>query len=95
MGKKKNSHKGNNITQTAFKFIRIGALLAPAADELIFGADTPQGRIKHTIRKYTGYDAYNKRMDWGSLVEGWGPYLGAIITTHGIPKITKIIRSLF
>jgi len=95
MGKRKNrGNKGNHLQATAFKFIRLGALVMPAAVEFLYGADTPQGKMFHTIRRYTGYDFYNRRFDFGSLAEGWGPYLGAVLTTYGIPKISKIIRSI-
>ncbi|MCK5611800.1 hypothetical protein KAR91_58565, partial [Candidatus Pacearchaeota archaeon] len=54
MTKKKRRRGGKSITRTAFKFVRLGALAAPAIFEA-FGTDTPQGKMKTIIRKYTGY----------------------------------------
>ena len=94
MTRRKKRSGGKSISRTAFKWIRIGALVAPAAIEFVLGADTPTGKALTLVRKYTGWDHYNKRMDWGSLLEGWGPYLGAVLTTYGIPKLVSIIRRL-
>jgi len=82
------------MTQQAFKWIRIGALAAPAIVEFAFGQDTPSGKVFHTIRRYTGFDFYTRKFEFGNLTEGWGPYVGAVLTTYGIPKLVSIIRRL-
>jgi len=94
MARRRNRGGGNSIQRTAFKWIRIGALAAPAIVEFAFGADTPSGKAFHTIRRYTGFDFYTKTWDITNLIEGWGPYLGAVLTTYGIPKIAGILRRL-
>ena len=94
MARRKRRRGGKSLTQQAFKWIRIGALVAPAAQELVFGADTMPGKIRHTLRRYTGYDYFAGTWDAGALLEGWGPYLGAVLATYGIPKIASILRRL-
>jgi len=93
--RRKNTHRrGKSMVTTAFKLVRLGALAAPAANELIFGADTPAGRVKHVIKAYTGYDMYSGTFAFENLAKGWLPYIGACLTTYGIPKLVNIIRRL-
>jgi len=94
LAKKKKRGGGKSISRTAFKWIRIGALVGPAAIEFALGADTPTGKALTVLRKYTGYDHYTQTFKFESLIEGWGPYVGAVLTTYGIPKLVSIIRRL-
>lgn len=87
MGKRK------SIAQQAFKWIRIGALAAPAAS-IIVAPISNQEKIDRAIAWYTGF--YPPTGEWKleHLAKGWLPYIGAILTTYGIPKIASIIRRL-
>jgi len=92
--RKKKRRGGKSLTTTAFKLVRLGALAAPAVNELVFGADTPAGRVKHVIKAYTGYDMYSGTFAFENLARGWLPYIGACLVTYGVPKLTSIIRRL-
>ena len=88
-----NRKMGKNTTQTLFKLVRLGALVAPAVGHFA----TPQpmkDKIRYTVMSYTGYDTQDKVMRWEWLASGWAPYLGAVLATYGIPKIAGILRML-
>ena len=73
--------------------IRLGALIAPGAQAVMSRGPT-QAALELGIARYTGYDFADQKWKPHLLVEGWGPYLGAILTTYGIPKLASIIRKL-
>ena len=81
------------MTRTAFKLVRLGALVAPAIYELSRSTSTDE-KIHLLMVKYTGFD--NKQGKWTPhrMLEGWGAYLGACLATYGFPKLTSIIRRL-
>lgn len=84
---------GKSITQTAFKWIRVAALIAPEAAEIMqYGLTS--GSIRTMISNKTGFNIETKTFDASQLIKGWGPYLGAVLATYGIPKIASIIRRL-
>jgi len=91
--KKRRGGGGKSLTRTAFKLIRIGALIAPAAHYAMITA-SPENKIRYGLRAYTGYDMTTGSWDFGRLAEGWGAFLGACLATYGIPKITSILRKL-
>jgi len=91
--KKRRGGGGKSLTRTAFKLIRIGALVAPAAHYAMITA-SPENKIRYGLRAYTGYDMTTGSWDFGRLAEGWGAFLGACLATYGIPKITSILRKL-
>ena len=91
--RKRRSGGGKSITQQAFKWIRMGALVAPAISDVIRGS-TPQEKLTFAIESYTGYNMERGDWNWEHLARGWTPYLAAILATHGIPKISSIIRRL-
>ena len=82
------------MTRTAFKLIRIGALAGPGLEAVINPGLTNAEKMVRIMRRYTGYNMVTGKMDWGSLAEGYGPYLGACLATYGIPKISGILRRL-
>ena len=91
--KKRRSGGGRNLAGTAMKWIRITALVAPAIHSAI-GGGTPEQKLNEAMRKYTGFNAADGSFDWTWLSKGWGPYLGAVLATYGIPKLAAIIRRL-
>lgn len=93
-GGKRMGNRGKNITRTAFKWIRIGALAAPAVRRVIQGAGDPAGIMNNIISDYTGYNMTEGIWRWEYLVNGWAPYAASVFTTVGIPKLVSILRRL-
>lgn len=93
MARKKRSRGGKSPTRTLFKLVRLGALAAPAIHTLAVGGSTEQ-KIENLVWQYTGYSLQRGTWEGHALLHGWGPYLGAVLTTYGIPKIAGIIRKL-
>lgn len=89
---KKKRKGGKSLTQTAFKWLRMAALVAPAADNA----------MRHGIQRlpadivydYTGFNMQDGSFDAKRLMRGWGPYAAACLTTYGIPKLVNMIRRL-
>ena len=92
MGKKKRRGSGKSLVKTAFKFIRLGALIAPG----IHTATSIGGMrgVEVALGNYGGINSSTGKFDWGVLADAWMPYLGACAVTYGIPKIVSIIRRL-
>ena len=89
--------KGRNIQGTVFKWIRVGALVAPgviAAKQALDQGWGIEGAVDQVLQKYTGYSVINQTYIPEQLVQGWGPYLMSVLTTVGIPKLAAIIRRL-
>jgi len=84
---------GKSITRSLMKWVRVGALAAPAA-AIAMSGDSTQGKIEQVIEAYTGYNIPSRQMNFGSLLRGWGPFLGATLVTYGIPKLAGILRKL-
>ena len=81
------------MTRTAFKLIRLGALAAPGIYRAAKGG-RPEDVVNDIFAYYTGYNVKDRKFRWEWLMQGWGPYLGAVFTTYGIPKLVSIIRRL-
>ena len=81
-------------TQTLMKFVRLGALAAPAVRYATDAGISTKGKIFNVIRAYTGFDPHNNQFDFRNLAEGWLPYLASVLITHGIPKVAGIIRRM-
>jgi len=93
MGKKKKKRKGGNLIQTAFKFIRLGALVAPGIRRA--GPDIQRGDWTSAIQVGLGTYGGIRRggnFDGALLAEAWTPYLMASLATYGIPKLIGIIK---
>jgi len=93
-GNRMGNKGGKSITRTAFKWIRIGALAAPAVRRVIQGAGDPMGTANNIISDYTGYNMTEGVWRWEYLVNGWAPYVASVLTTVGIPKLVSILRRL-
>jgi len=92
MGKKK-KRRGKSLQKTVFKWLRIGALVAPAG-AIAIGTDSNEAKIEQFVEAYFGYNIPQKKMVWTSLLRGWGPFIGATLVTYGIPKIAGILRRI-
>ena len=92
MGKKRR-RGGKSMTRTAFKLIRLGALVAPAAHVLMTHRTTVD-KINGLALRYFGFSTKTGEFHPEFLAQGWGPYILANLATHGIPKLTSIIRRL-
>jgi len=97
---RKNKRKGGkSLQQQAFKWLRVGALAAPA---LVIAAQPMKvdQKANEILRVYTGVNIKHSmesnalQFDWGRLAMGWLPFLAATLTTYGIPKIAGIIRRI-
>ena len=90
---KKKRKGGKSIQRTAFKFIRLGALVAPGMAEAI-KPQSNQKKVNNIIASYTGFSMEDGRFYPEWLARGWMPFLMASLATYGIPKLTSIIRKL-
>jgi len=93
MGNKKKRRRGGSIIQTAFKFIRLGALIGPGIAESTNYTD-PMDKIAGALLSYAGYSYKNKAFFWDLFAKAWTPYLLASVATYGVPKLTGIIRRI-
>ena len=90
----KRTRRGGKSLQTqVFKWLRIAALIAPAAQSAV-SQMTPEDKIDNALWKYTGYSIKHQTFDPAAMVNGWGPFLMTCLATYGIPKIVGIIRRL-
>ena len=85
--------RGKSLQNTAFKWIRVAALVAPAF-EVATKRISMESKVREGIRRYTGFNLARGTMDWGALLLGYGPLLGATVATVGIPKLSGIIRRM-
>ena len=99
MGKKKKRRSGKSIQQTAFKWIRVGALAGPgvaaAANAMRQGWGI-DGAVDQVLQRYTGFSVLGsyQGFDAQMFLQGWTPYLASVLATYGIPKISSILRRL-
>jgi len=92
--RRRNRKGGSNLQAKIFKWIRFGALVAPAAYTAMQHKGDMQHAIEHGLYRYTGWSGDRQTWEWQGLLEGWGPFLGACLATYGIPKLMGIIRRL-
>lgn len=86
-GKRKVGRRSFLSPSTLFKFIRIGALAAPAV------ARYKRFGVAEALKGFSGVGTDNK-FRWATLAEMWVPYLATCLVTHGIGKLNGIIRRL-
>jgi len=91
MTKKKKSKRSGFNTQKIFKYVRYGALALPAVSRLLTNA-TPQIKLTQIAMDYTGFNMLTGDWKMERLARGWMPYLGAVATTYGIPKLVGLLR---
>lgn len=93
MARKKRRRRGGSIVQTAFKFIRLGALIGPGIAESTNYSE-PLDKVAGALLSYSGYSHKNKQFFWDLFAKAWTPYLLASMATYGIPKLTGFIRKI-
>jgi len=92
-GGRKVARRGGFNTQKIYKILRMAALALPAGVRVTQGF-APDVTIKNILMDYTGYNSWSGKMEFDKLMAGWGPYLGAVVTTYGIPKLIGLLRGL-
>lgn len=78
---------------TIAKFIKIGALVAPAIDSYQRHGGGLNG-AKTALFDYSGWNSSTHSFDVGVLTNAWMPYLATCLVTTGIQKLNGIIRRL-
>lgn len=94
MPKKKKGKKRGFSVQTMFKFVRLGALLAPAAARALESGRSGEYKLKAGLMDYTGFNLNTGEWKFEAMARGWMPYLATTAITHGISKLVGIIRGL-
>jgi hypothetical protein len=88
-------HRGFLNTGTIFKFVRIGAFLAPglARGGAIYAAEkNPIRAVSEGLGIYAGWQ--DGQFNIGAALGAWTPFIVASAMTYGIPKITSLIRRI-
>lgn len=91
--RRRGRRRGKNPTATLYKLVRLGALVAPGLFVAV-GPGTARSKVMSAGRMYTGFDIRDGSFHAHDLLKGWGPFLGAVVLTYGIPKIGGIIRRI-
>jgi len=91
--RKRRGGGGKSIMRTAFKFIRLGALLAPGAIHYSRSTGDPIKRVGRALMAYGGVEL-DGRFNFDLLARMWSPFLATCAATYGIPKIAGIIRKI-
>jgi len=79
--------------RSIYKFLKIGAFAAPAA-QIAMSGHSSEEKIRQGLMIYTGYDIGNKRFAFGNLARGWLPFVAVTLVTTGISKLMGMIRRL-
>jgi len=94
MAKRKRSSRRSFLSfGTVAKFVKIGALVAPAAARAMGGGST-QDKINGAISDYTGFNMATGQFNFGDLAKGWMPYIATSLVIVGIQKLNGIVRRL-
>ena len=93
--RRKKRRGGKSMTRTAFKLIRLGALVAGGVGVGMRYHDT-QDKVIGGLLGYGGCDWKGRvpKFSWSILAQAWTPYIASCFTTYGIPKLVNIIRRL-
>jgi len=94
MAKKKKTHRRSFLSfNNIAKFLRVGALVAPAAYAAIT-YKSPQEKLQKALYMYTGFNIANGNFNPSMLIQGYAPFLMTSLVTYGIPKLNGMIRRL-
>lgn len=89
MGKKNKKRRSQN----AFNIVRKLSPFAAAAGWIMkFGFSKEAGM--NILRSYTGYSLWSNKMEWGRLVEGYGPSIAVEAALKVKAAIGRLIRSV-
>ena len=91
--KKVGKKRGLLNPQSLMKYIRLAALASPVIKGVAQHGMT-KGAAIVALKGFTGINVESGRFDINNLVEGWTPYLAAVLATYGIPKIAGLIRGI-
>lgn len=95
MGRKKKRRRSSFGIRSIFKYLRIGALLAPAIAEAVDPAVTDNKlKVTRAVRWYTGFNMMDKTYNVSDVARGWLPYVVTVLLTYGVSKLAGIIRRL-
>ena len=75
------------------KFVRVGALVAPAAYCFMKEPEW-SNKIGRSISLYTGYSVYDGKFRFEDLLRGWTPFVATSLVTYGIQKLSGVIRRI-
>ena len=90
--KRKGRGGGKSLQRTIFKWLRVGALVAPGV--IRAAAQGPWDKKLHAgVLGYAGINMDGK-FDSRVLLNCWTPFLAVTAMTYGIPKIANILRRL-
>ena len=93
MGRRRKRKGGKSLQSQVFKWLRVGALVAPAINDVLRGQTTQQKAV-FVIESYSGYNIDKGQWKWEWMARGWTPFLLTSLATYGIPKLMGIIRRL-
>ena len=91
--RKKSRKGGKSLQRTVFKWLRVGALLAPAINDIMRGTHPAQKAV-FVIESYSGYNIDKHQFNIKWLMRGWTPFIMTSLLTYGIPKLMGIIRRM-
>jgi hypothetical protein len=93
--KRRRSRRSFLGSSTIFKFIRLGALIAPAIYRYQSAAASkgPGYGIRRVFESFAGID-WNGKFSPGILASMWLPFIMTNLVTHGIGKLNGIIRRI-
>ena len=93
--------KGKSLYRSVMKLAKVGALIAPGAAYALYPYTTSRQKIGQIVRAYTGYSmgptaqlGTKTGMEWGRLVEGWGPFIGVSVAEKAIAFFNRLLRSI-
>lgn len=93
MPRKRSRRRSFFSASSMFKYLRIAALVAPAVDRAV-GPGTAQQKLEAFLGDYTGFWLRDGKWHPEMMARGWLPYLATTLVTHGIQKLTGIVRRL-
>ena len=94
VARKKRRRRSGFSTASMFKYLRLAALLAPAAHSALRPGVSAKDKVADAIEKYSGYNLGNNTFSWAKLGSGWLPIIATSLVTVGVSKINGIIRRL-
>jgi hypothetical protein len=90
--RKRRSRRSFLGSSTIFKFIRLGALIAPAIYRYNLAGGGAHG-VRRAFESFAGID-HNGKFNTGILAASWLPFIMTNLVTHGIGKLNGIIRRI-
>lgn len=93
IARRKKKGGGKSLQRTVFKWLRVAALVAPGLHAAT-APGKPMDKLDLAIYRYSGYSMKRGKWEPQALMQGYGPFLGTVLATYGIPKLASIIRKL-